>query len=202
MSAYVIFDIDVQDPLGYEDYRAQGAPSVWEYGGRFLVRGGAVTTLEGSLTPHRVILLEFDSLAAARRWYDSPAYTQAKAIRWRTAVSRGVMVEGLQARKVGQGDPPAQIGYVIIDVDIHDPELFAKYRELGVPTLQQFAGEVLVRSDEAIDLEGDWRPGRIVVLQFENTARARSWHASEDYQRARRVREMSATTQSFIVEGV
>lgn len=95
MSAYVIFDIDVHDGEGYQAYRQLGAPTVAQYGGRFVVRGGAAENLEGAWTPKRVVVIEFDTIDGARAWYHSPEYQAAKAVRERTANTIGVIVEGV-----------------------------------------------------------------------------------------------------------
>jgi uncharacterized protein (DUF1330 family) len=94
MAAYVIFDIDVHDTDGYQEYRRLGAPTLVRYGGRFLVRGGAAENLEGEWAPKRVIVIEFDTVEQAREWYRSAEYQAAKTIRDRTARSVAIVVEG------------------------------------------------------------------------------------------------------------
>jgi uncharacterized protein (DUF1330 family) len=94
MSAYVIADVDVHDPEGYARYR-EGVPATLEaYGGRFVVRGGAWAVLEGEPDVHRLVVLEFDDVAAARRWHESPEYRPLRAQRDGAAVTRMVVVEG------------------------------------------------------------------------------------------------------------
>jgi uncharacterized protein (DUF1330 family) len=66
MAAYVIVDVDVHDPDAYEEYRRQTPATIDAYGGRFLVRGGATSVLEGNWTPKRVIVIEFPSVARAK----------------------------------------------------------------------------------------------------------------------------------------
>lgn len=92
--AYVIADIDVTDRDTYEDYKRLSAAAAEKYDGRFLVRGGAVDVLEGDWQPHRFVVLEFGDEEAARRWYDSPEYTAAKAVRHRSARSSLILVRG------------------------------------------------------------------------------------------------------------
>ena len=93
--AYVLADIDVTDPDAYEDYKRLSTQAAELYGGRFLVRGGAVQRLEGDREPQRLVLLEFEDEAAARRWYDSPEYTAARAVRQRAATSSLLLVSGV-----------------------------------------------------------------------------------------------------------
>lgn len=95
MPAYVIVDVDVLDPETYQEYRAKAAPTVTAAGGRYIVRGGAVTHVEPGWDVHRFVVLEFPSVAAARAWYDSPAYREVLPIRLRSTVSRLMIVEGL-----------------------------------------------------------------------------------------------------------
>jgi uncharacterized protein (DUF1330 family) len=94
MPAYVVVDIQVQDPARYEEYKRQAAPSVTAFGGRYLVRGGALTKLEGDWTPGRFVILEFPSVARAKEWWNSDLYRPIKAIRHATARSNMVLVEG------------------------------------------------------------------------------------------------------------
>ena len=95
MAAYRHAHLEVTDPVGYEDYRRQVPALIAAHGGRYLVRGGALTVLEGGWAPKRCVILEFPSAAKLRAWYDSPAYVPLRAIRERTTKSKLVMVEGL-----------------------------------------------------------------------------------------------------------
>lgn len=94
MSAYLIAEVDVTDPVVYEQYRALTPGAVAKYGGRFIVRGGKAELVEGAPAPKRIVVLEFDSMAAVKRFYESPEYAAAKAIRQRAARSRIIFVEG------------------------------------------------------------------------------------------------------------
>ena len=90
MPAYVLANVTITDPLRYEDYRRLVTPTLATFGGRFLVRGGAVEVLEGDWRPGRLVLLEFPSAEQARAWWSSPAYTEAKLIR--QAASDGTLL--------------------------------------------------------------------------------------------------------------
>jgi uncharacterized protein (DUF1330 family) len=94
MSAYLIANVDVHDPDAYEAYRSQTGAIVERHGGRFIVRGGNVHVLEGEPNAHRLVIIEFPDLAAARGFYDSPAYQEI--IPLRTVASQGALliVEG------------------------------------------------------------------------------------------------------------
>jgi len=95
MAAYVIVETDVTDPEQYEQYKAASPAAIAAGGGRFLVRGGELVVLEGDWQPPRLVMLEFEDLAAARRWYESAAYQQAKKLREGAASFRAVAVQGV-----------------------------------------------------------------------------------------------------------
>ncbi len=94
MKGYVLAEVEVTDPTQYEAYRPLAAAAIAKYGGRYLVRGGAVESVEGDVPPQRLVLLEFDSPARAREWYHSPEYQAAKALRERAARSRVLLLNG------------------------------------------------------------------------------------------------------------
>jgi uncharacterized protein (DUF1330 family) len=95
MAAYVIAEVDVLDPEQYARYGAAVPASLEAHGGRFLARGGETVTLEGGWMPRRIVVIEFDDLGAAQRWYDSPEYRQARVIREGAAVMRMIAVAGV-----------------------------------------------------------------------------------------------------------
>ena len=95
MPGYVIADVEVTAPELFEQYRAQVPATIAKYGGRYLVRGGKTESPEGGWTPRRLIVLEFESLARAKEWYDSPEYRPLIALRQRSAKTEIVLVEGM-----------------------------------------------------------------------------------------------------------
>jgi uncharacterized protein (DUF1330 family) len=95
MPAYVIIDIQVHDPAKFEEYKKKGPPSIAAYDGKYLVRGGAVETLDGTWAPERIVVLEFPSMARAREWYNSEMYGEAISLRHASATSQFILVEGL-----------------------------------------------------------------------------------------------------------
>jgi uncharacterized protein (DUF1330 family) len=94
MAAYVIGDVEIHDPAGYEEYRKGVPATIAAYGGRYLARGGATEVAEGEWTPKRLVILEFDSLARAKAWLESPEYRPLRQIRQRCAKSKVLVVEG------------------------------------------------------------------------------------------------------------
>ena len=95
MPAYFIVDNEGTDSAGFEEYRKQVPITVEQYGGRFLVRGGQIQTLEGDWKPTRIVVTEFPGIEQARRWYDSKEYRPLKALRSRSARGSVVLVEGV-----------------------------------------------------------------------------------------------------------
>lgn len=97
MPAFVIVDIDVHDPVRYEEYKKLAAPTVTAYGGKYIVRGGTAETLEGDWLPKRLVVLEFPTVDQAKAWLNSSEYSPVRKIRHATATSRMVVVEGVPA---------------------------------------------------------------------------------------------------------
>lgn len=94
MAAYLIVQVNVNDPERYESYKKMVPPTLEPYGGRFLVRGGKVENLEGSWNPARLVVIEFDSVERAKAWWGSDEYAEAKALRQATADTEMVVVQG------------------------------------------------------------------------------------------------------------
>lgn len=92
-------------------------------------------------------------------------------------------------------------GYVIVQVDVHDPEGFAVYRDMVPPTLEAYGGRYLVRGGEFECVEGRWNPKRLVIIEFDSVERAKQWWASEEYAPAKALRERTAESTMIVIEG-
>ena len=95
MRGYVIFEIEITNPERYEDYKKMVPPTLERFGGRFVVRGGKIETLEGDWSPKRLGVIEFPSVDQAREWYNSPDYAPAKKLRQETSRGKLLIVEGV-----------------------------------------------------------------------------------------------------------
>ncbi|WP_050420408.1 DUF1330 domain-containing protein [Bradyrhizobium tropiciagri] len=95
MSAYVISEVDVKDAAGFEAYRTIAAQAIAQFGGRYLVRGGAADVVEGGPPPKNIIVVEFPSMARLREWYASPEYAEALKHRATALERRLIFVEGV-----------------------------------------------------------------------------------------------------------
>jgi uncharacterized protein (DUF1330 family) len=94
MAAYVIAEIQVTNPERYETYRMQVPATLEQYGGTYIARGGAIDAIEGE-TAGRIIILQFDDVAAAKRWYNSPEYQSIVGLRQANSTGRLTLVEGV-----------------------------------------------------------------------------------------------------------
>jgi uncharacterized protein (DUF1330 family) len=94
--AYVIAIVDIKDPVRYQSYREMVLPTITEYGGRFIARGGRTEVLEGAWATRRIVIVEFPSLERAKEWWASPEYAEAKALRQATSEGTLIVVEGLE----------------------------------------------------------------------------------------------------------
>ena len=94
MPAYIIAQINVTDPAKYQEYVKLAGPAGAKYGGKFLVRGGSKTVLEGDIPFSRIVIQEFTDATAAKKFYDSPEYQAARKHRLGAADFHMVIVEG------------------------------------------------------------------------------------------------------------
>lgn len=96
MAAYFIVDIkEITDPQLYEEYRKEVNATVVQYGGAFLVRGGAYETIEGDWQSQRLVILQFEDVNHFNSWYHSPEYSKIRDMRFNASTSRAVVVQGV-----------------------------------------------------------------------------------------------------------
>ena len=99
MAAYFIVDIkEITDPQAYAQYREGVGPTIQQYGGKFLARGGAYETIEGDWQSQRLVILEFADVEQFKRWYNSPEYSELLKLRLKVSTSRAVVVQGVQVQ--------------------------------------------------------------------------------------------------------
>lgn len=97
MVAYVISEVEPRDPDMIDRYRTLAARSIKQYGGRYVVRGGAIEPVEGGWQPQHIVVVEFPSMDRAHEWYRSEAYAEALTVRDRALSRRLIFVEGVAA---------------------------------------------------------------------------------------------------------
>ncbi len=193
--------MDVSDPVAYQAYVAANAAPIAAHGGRFLVRGGPVTALEGR-TRARNVLLEFPSFEAALACYRSPGYQAAVALRQPVAVADLVVVEGADAPEP-EPAPVADLGvpapgYWIMGIDVIDPEGYRAYAAAGGTAA--YKPRFLVRGGRQEQVEGSGR-ARQVVLAFTDVAQALACYNAPDYQRAVALRQGAAEVDLLLIPG-
>jgi uncharacterized protein (DUF1330 family) len=96
MKGYIIVDVKITNPVGYDDYRKHTQSTLEAYGGKFIVRGGKAELLEGDWDPGRIVILEFPSVEKAKAWWSSAPYEKIKGIRQANSVTQMIVVEGYE----------------------------------------------------------------------------------------------------------
>lgn len=91
--------------------------------------------------------------------------------------------------------------YVIVDITITDPETYAAYKNLAPSAVALYGGKYLARGGKNETLEGDWKPGRLVILEFPDLEQAKAWLNSPEYAPARALRHQAACSSMVVVEG-
>ncbi len=95
MSGYVIANVQVTDPVQYEEYKKWSTAAMKAHNAEVCVRGGQVAVLEGDWAPERIVILKFPTFEAAKAFYDTPEYLKAREARAGAAIMRMVVVEGV-----------------------------------------------------------------------------------------------------------
>ena len=93
---YAIFAVTIRDPASYDAYLKKALPTIVESGGRPIVMHDDPEVLEGQSPGSRIVVLEFDSVEAARNWYSSPAYQAVVGERHASTTGDAVIVGGLE----------------------------------------------------------------------------------------------------------
>lgn len=91
--------------------------------------------------------------------------------------------------------------YVIVEISINDQKEYEEYKKLTPATIAAYDGKFIVRGAQTESLEGNWDPQRIVVLEFPSSERAKDWWNSEQYSKAKAIRQHAAITKMLVVEG-
>ena len=91
--------------------------------------------------------------------------------------------------------------YVIVDIEVTNPESFEEYRQRVPPLIAKYGGKYLARGGEMEKVEGDWSPTRIVVLEFESMERVKEFYYSEEYAPLKKLRLSATKSNMVMVEG-
>jgi uncharacterized protein (DUF1330 family) len=196
---YWMAHVRVSDAGRYGAY-VEGARAAFEaHGARFLARGGAFEELEGALGRERHVLIEFESLEAARACWASDAYQAARAHRLPVSEATIVVAGGVEP----PADPPGGTpGYWIGHVAVTDPAAYARYREANAAPFARHGARFLVRGGASEELEGALGRERHVVIAFPDHAAALACWASDGYAAARAERAGAGIASIVAVEGL
>jgi len=91
--------------------------------------------------------------------------------------------------------------YIVVEVSITDPGQYEVYKTLTPASIAAFDGKFVVRTTKAEPIEGDWKPERLVILEFPSAERAKEWWNSSEYSTAKAIRQKSARTKMLLAEG-
>lgn len=91
--------------------------------------------------------------------------------------------------------------YVLVEVEVTDPATYEDYKKLTPASLVPYEGRFIVRGGAYETLEGDWKPQRIVLLQFPSVEQAKAWWSSPEYAKAKVIRQRAANTKMLVLEG-
>lgn len=92
--------------------------------------------------------------------------------------------------------------YVVVDVDVKDPKLYADYRAKAPATVAQYGGKYIVRGGQVLPVEAGWDFHRFVILEFPSVAAAQRWYSSPEYTKILPIRLRSTISRLSIVEGL
>lgn len=92
--------------------------------------------------------------------------------------------------------------YLLVEIEITDPELFEEYKRLVAPTIAAFGGRYRARGGALQPLEGGWDPKRLVIIEFPSMETARQWWESDAYAPLKPMRIASARSRLLLVEGL
>ena len=93
LPGYVVAEVDITDAATFQKYAEKAPGTIAQYGGRYVIRNGKNTSIEGH-EPKRFVVIQFDSVEKAKAWEDSPEYDAIKPIRHSSAKSRVFIIEG------------------------------------------------------------------------------------------------------------
>lgn len=209
MPAYIVAQVEVSDPERFRAYQELAAPVVVEFGGSFLASSSDVRVLEGAPPPQRLVIVGMESLARCQAFYDAPGYQAAIRARAGVATLEILAAEGLEgAAPRGAADPLSSTGstqmpaYVVAEVTVTDPAKYETYKQLAPPAIAKYGGRYIARGGKTVTLEGDWKPERLVLLEFPSLEQAEAFYRSPEYGRARDARKGAASMRLLAVEGL
>lgn len=195
---YWVAAVDVADADAYAPYTRANGPPIAAHGGRFLVRGGPFTAVEGRARSRNVVV-EFPSFDAALAAYRDPAYQAAVTLRRPYSTADLIVLEGVPvppAEPAGAAVP----GYWIGRISVRDPERYKAYAALATEATAAFGSCPLARGGRIEIVEGTAR-GRNVVTRFADVETALACYRSPLYQKALAIRQDVSEADVLVISG-
>lgn len=100
---------------------------------------------------------------------------------------------------LGENHITRMSAFVLVEVDIHDPEVYEEYKKLTPGSIEPYGGKFVIRGNPIQVMEGEWTHDRLVLLEFPNKEKALEWYNSESYQKAKKIRQKASSANFFIV---
>jgi uncharacterized protein (DUF1330 family) len=100
---------------------------------------------------------------------------------------------------LGENHITRMSAFVLVEVDIHDPEVYEEYKKLTPGSMEPYGGKFVIRGNPIQVMEGEWTHDRLVLLEFPNKEKALEWYNSENYQKAKKIRQKASSANFFIV---
>lgn len=201
---YWISRLDVHDTEGYKPYLTGAEPAIAAYGGRFLVRGGALETLEGT-SRSRNVVVEFKDFETALACFNSPEYQSAYRHRLASSVGEHLIIEGYEGEQPAAGaiSGPAEgegTAYWIMRIDVHDLEGYKPYVAADAIAIRDYKGWFVARGGRSEAVHGEAR-SRNVLLAFKDFETALACYRSPEYQHALGFRSKAAVADVIVIRG-
>ena len=92
--------------------------------------------------------------------------------------------------------------YIVVDVEITNPEEYPTYTRQTRATIEKYGGKFIVRGGQTEILEGDWQPHRLVVLEFPSAEQARTWYSSPEYTAIIGIRHRASNSRMILAQGI
>jgi uncharacterized protein (DUF1330 family) len=92
--------------------------------------------------------------------------------------------------------------YLVVDIDVTNPAQFEGYKKLAPPAIAKYGGRYLIRGGAYEAIEGDWKPQRLTVVEFDSMEKAKAFYYSPEYQLAIKARNGAANMKMLLVQGI
>ncbi len=93
-------------------------------------------------------------------------------------------------------------GYVIVDTEITDMDVYGEFIERVPALVESYGGKFIIRGGDVEVLQGDWKPSRLVVLEFESAEKAANWENSSEFAELKAIRDSASNSNVIVVDGV